>query len=236
VKGAAEPYRMLVEQMSEGALTISAEGVILYCNAAFARMLGLPRERLVGALFATLLAGSNHAFQFDRFLARTAEGGQDLRLRTDGGFDLHVQVSSSRLSIDGEAIYCLAITDLSRQELRVLHEAIVSSSADAIFPIEPDGTIESWNAATEQLFGYSAEQAIGANVRTLLLQERQQHADAELRRVGNGEIARFDESCITSTGAVEMSLILSPIMTPAGSCGAIAVIARDISDRKQAER
>lgn len=68
-------------------------------------------------------------------------------------------------------------------------------------------------------------------------QQRQQHADAELRRVGNGEIARFDESCITSTGgAVELLLILSPIMTPAGSCGAIAVIARDVSDRKQAER
>ena len=54
LKGASDTYRLIVEQMSEGALTVSSEGVILYCNAAFARMIGLPRERLVGTLITAL--------------------------------------------------------------------------------------------------------------------------------------------------------------------------------------
>lgn len=38
LKSATELYRIIVEQMSEGALTLSPEGLILFCNAAFARM------------------------------------------------------------------------------------------------------------------------------------------------------------------------------------------------------
>src|SRR5271167_1597622 len=57
LKGAADPYRLLVEQMSEGALTLSSDGVILYCNDAFARMIGRTRERLIGTLFVSLVSG-----------------------------------------------------------------------------------------------------------------------------------------------------------------------------------
>ena len=55
LKSASDPYRQLIEQMSEGALTLSTEGVILYCNAAFARMIRRPRERLVGGLLSELI-------------------------------------------------------------------------------------------------------------------------------------------------------------------------------------
>ena len=41
-------YRLLVETMREGAVTLSADGVILFCNAYLAQMLGLAAERLVG--------------------------------------------------------------------------------------------------------------------------------------------------------------------------------------------
>ena len=51
LKNASGPYRQLIEQMSEGALTLSTRGVILYCNAAFARMLQRPRERVIGGFF-----------------------------------------------------------------------------------------------------------------------------------------------------------------------------------------
>ena len=40
LKSADSPYRLLVEQMREGAVTLSGDGIILYCNAAFARIVG----------------------------------------------------------------------------------------------------------------------------------------------------------------------------------------------------
>jgi PAS domain-containing protein len=49
LKNASDPYRQLIEQMSEGALTLSTEGVILYCNAAFSK----EREVRIGALKTT---------------------------------------------------------------------------------------------------------------------------------------------------------------------------------------
>jgi PAS domain-containing protein len=50
------PYRLMVEQMAEGALTLEeVTGRILYSNAAFAGMLGHPVERLIGRPFGELV-------------------------------------------------------------------------------------------------------------------------------------------------------------------------------------
>src|SRR5271170_978409 len=62
--------------------------------------------------------------------------------------------------------------------------AIVEQSCDAIFSTGPDGTITSWNRAAEQLYGYSAEEAVGLPITLLAPPERV----AEVRR--NGEILK----------------------------------------------
>src|SRR5690349_9457849 len=48
LKGADQPYRIFVEQMNEGALTLSKDGVVLYGNQSAARLCGLPLEKLIG--------------------------------------------------------------------------------------------------------------------------------------------------------------------------------------------
>ena len=85
LKSAADPYRHLVEQMSEGALTLSSTGVILYCNAAFARMIERPRERLVGSLLSELIVRRIDQAQLTEFLDRTARGGQEIEFRAAVG-------------------------------------------------------------------------------------------------------------------------------------------------------
>jgi PAS domain S-box-containing protein len=50
LRGAETPYRMIVENISEGAATLTPEGVILYANAHFSNMLGIPLERMIGTL------------------------------------------------------------------------------------------------------------------------------------------------------------------------------------------
>ena len=51
--GADYPYRMLIEEMSEGALTLAVDGVILYANRCFAEMLKTPLEQVIGSSIHT---------------------------------------------------------------------------------------------------------------------------------------------------------------------------------------
>ena len=48
LEGAEHPYRVLVESMNEGAISLSKEGTVLYCNSAFARMVGISLDQIMG--------------------------------------------------------------------------------------------------------------------------------------------------------------------------------------------
>src|SRR6188472_4752494 len=48
LRTADQPYRLMVEQMREGALTLAADGTILYCNQRFAELMARPPERIAG--------------------------------------------------------------------------------------------------------------------------------------------------------------------------------------------
>ena len=225
LKKAADPYRQLIEQMSEGALTLSTKGVILYCNAAFARMLQQPRERVIGGFIAEHFAERTAHSRASDLLARTAHGGYDIQLRTASGEVVHTLVSSTLLTVDGEALHCLVVTDLTRQELRLVHEAIVGSSPDAIFSVGRDGAIASWNAAAERLLGYTPRQAIGHDVAMLLPVEKREQLREVLECLAHGEVVRFDASCFRKDGSqIEMSVGMSAISTVQGA-NAIAIIA-----------
>src|SRR3954470_11865136 len=50
LRSADQPYRLMVEQMREGALTLAADGTILYCNRRFAELVDCPPERIAGHL------------------------------------------------------------------------------------------------------------------------------------------------------------------------------------------
>src|SRR5438046_10499377 len=56
LKGADRPYRIIVEEMSEAAVTLSLDGTILYCNGRFADVVKYTLARVIGSLFACLLA------------------------------------------------------------------------------------------------------------------------------------------------------------------------------------
>jgi len=230
LKSAAEPYRLIVEQMSEGALTVSSDGVILYCNAAVARMLDVRRETLVSTLLGDLFVDSDEE-TLATLLSKTG-GVQEIRFRTTGDAFVHAHVSSAPLNVDGMTLHCLVVTDLSRQELRILHHAIVSSSGDAIYALRPDGAIESWNAAAEGLYGYAAGEAIGRNVRMLMPAQGQSDAQALL----SGECFKLETTHVTKAGVLtEVSLSVAPFKASEGTVSGVAVIARDITERRRNE-
>lgn len=48
LESADRPYRVLIEQIQEGTVTLGTDGTVLYCNSRLAGMLGMPQERVIG--------------------------------------------------------------------------------------------------------------------------------------------------------------------------------------------
>ena len=122
-------------------------------------------------------------------------------------------------------------------EIRRRLAAIVSSSDDAIVSKDLNGTVLSWNDAAERMFGYTAEQMIGRSIRVLIPADRQSEEDAVLESIRAGRRVDHFETVRQSRDGhmIPISLTVSPILDADGKVVGASKIARDISDRKQAE-
>jgi two-component system, chemotaxis family, sensor kinase Cph1 len=116
-------------------------------------------------------------------------------------------------------------------------EAIIQSSNDAIITKTLAGIITSWNSAAEQIFGYSANEAIGRPMRFFIPPNRQKEEDDILLRVGRGErVEHFETVRLHKDGnSIDVSVTISPIMDAQGRVVGASKIARDISERKRFE-
>jgi two-component system CheB/CheR fusion protein len=140
--------------------------------------------------------------------------------------------------VTGAVNVLVDITERRRSELALAQlAAIVESSDDAIISKNLQGVIQSWNAAAERLFGYTAEQAIGRHVSFLFPPDRLDEEDHILARLHAGErVYHFDTVRVRSDGRpIHVSLTISPIRDETGRIIGASKIARDISDHKQAE-
>ena len=61
LEGAEHAYRVLIESMNEGALTLTADKMILYANQCFARMVKCPLEQVMGSSFRRFLSAADRA-------------------------------------------------------------------------------------------------------------------------------------------------------------------------------
>ena len=116
--------------------------------------------------------------------------------------------------------------------------AIVEFSDDAIISKDLNGIITSWNAGAERIFGYKPEEIIGHSVLKLIPLERQDEEPHILARLRRGErIDHFETVRQRKDGTqVDISLTVSPMKDDTGKVIGASKIARDITDRKRAQR
>jgi PAS domain S-box-containing protein len=124
----------------------------------------------------------------------------------------------------------------SEERLRWL-ASIVESSDDAIISKTLDAIITSWNKGAERMFGYTAEEAVGKSVTILIPSDRQSEERAILERIGRGErIEHYETIRRRKDGSlIAVSLTVSPIKNVEGRIVGASKIARDLTERKQAE-
>jgi PAS domain S-box-containing protein len=137
-----------------------------------------------------------------------------------------------------------AIERLRNEEVRKRWEsaacqlvAIVESSNDAIVSKDLDGIIATWNAGAERLFGYKAEEAVGRPMTILIPQERLAEEPEILWRINRGErVEPYETVRRRKDGSLaSVSVTVSPVRDGEGNIAGASNIARDITERKEAE-
>jgi diguanylate cyclase (GGDEF)-like protein/PAS domain S-box-containing protein len=130
------------------------------------------------------------------------------------------------------------VTDeTAARSARDLLSYVVQSTGDAIITKAPDGTITSWNRGAEQLYGYSAEEALGRPSGFTETGERTGEWQKLLETVFSGKsIEGFETERVRKDGSViAVSLTVSPVIDADGRIVSAAIIARDTTERVRYE-
>jgi PAS domain S-box-containing protein len=132
---------------------------------------------------------------------------------------------------------------VERERVKQLNTAqllasIVETSNDAMIRKRLDGTIESWNAAAERLFGFTAEEAVGRHISIVIPPERLAEEEQIIASLRAGKrIEHYETERVRSDGQIIIvSLTISPIKDEAGSVIGASKIVRDVTERKRVER
>jgi PAS domain S-box-containing protein len=245
VRESARYARSLVEANVSPLVLITPDGKIGDVNRATEDATGLLRDQLIGTDFAEYFTNPEAAREgYQRVLQEGEVRDYPLVLKHVSGSVMYVEYNASVYrGVTGElqGVFAAArdVTERRRaqaQEARLA--AIVTSSQDAIFSEDLNCAVGSWNEAAERLYGYSAEEMIGANAAILAPPDRIGEPQALLDRVcGGGEVTDFETVRRRKDGTLfDISLTLSPLRDDSGEITSIAAVGRDISERKRAER
>ena len=153
--------------------------------------------------------------------------------RISHGLDLHGAKLGDGVVLVWSPVFARAQADAISAELA----AIVDSSDDAVISMTLDGQVVSWNRGSEQIYGYTAEDAVGAHISFLQPPGREAEIPAMFERVGRGERVNHFETVRRTKDAslVDVSITYSPILNSSGRLIGASSIARDVTDRKHAD-
>ena len=249
--GAEHPYRVMVEAMNQGAVTLTGDGTIFYANRGFAAILDMPLEEVIGSTMSRfVLADDLPCYETLRQHARDGSSNGEVRLNARGGSVVPAYLSISSFESSAPGSVCAVITDLTEhkrnQELiaaqalertkRAEAEAarqritsILESITDSFFALDRDWRIIDFNQRAASFRGSLRDETIGQVFWDIFPQAR------------NPEVAHYYDRAMTDRLPVHFEL-RSAILhgrwfevhvypTEEG----IAVYFREITERKQAE-
>lgn len=185
LEGGDYAYRILVENLREGALNLSEDGLIVYTNTYFHELLHLPYEKVIGtSIFDLIHSSSKEAFNrlFVKGLAGLSKG--EITLCTGNKIiPVYVSLSSLYPTLPTVGMIVTDLTAKKKQE-KILeeknaqlekmnkefqlgeeryHKMVKEVKDYAILFLSTEGIIMNWNEGAQKIKGYSAEEIIGNN-------------------------------------------------------------------------
>lgn len=234
----------LIETAPVAIRWLAQDGTIVWANAAELELLGYPREEYIGRNMADFHVDHGAT---DDVLGRLVRGenlrNQEAWLKCRDGSTKPVLIDAGVFQDQGQFRHIQCFTrDISAErraeQTSSLLAAIVTSSDDIIVSKNLDGIITSWNDSAERILGYRSEEVIGRHISLIIPPERQDEEPAILGRICRGErVEHFETIRRCKDGRLlELSLTISPVKDRHGRIIGASKVARDITERKRAER
>jgi PAS domain S-box-containing protein len=236
-----------VEQAADAILIVDVAGTIQYINPAFTALTGYTRAEAVGQNPRILKSGQTPAEEYAELWNTITSGrvwhGEVTNRRKDGSLYREEMQITPVAGPDGQIVSYIAVKrDVTRiraeRDAQAFLATIVQSSADALVAHSPGGVILTWNRGAENIFGYTADQAIGQPMAMLLPPDRLPALAACTADARAGiAISPHQGAGLHRDGRrIPLWVSGSPVKNAAGELLAISMILRDITDMKEAER
>ena len=227
---------------------VDQSGTIVLVNGQAEKLFGYRREEMLDKPIEILVPEryrrQHQSYRGGYFahpqVREMGDGLELFGLRKDGS-EFPVEIRLSPVETDQGRLVSNAIRDVTQrkrlEQSQALLGSIVESSQDAIIGKTLQGIITSWNKGAERLFGYRAEEIIGQSVSRLIPEERLEEEMQILARLGRGErIDHYETVRRRKDGRlIHVSLTVSPIRDGSGRLIGVSKIARDITERREAE-
>jgi PAS domain S-box-containing protein len=221
------------------------DGRFIEVNLQFLRMFGFDRGEVIGRTSVELDLWTDQ--QQRRVLAeRLRERGSirdaEVEVRTKAGAIRHALMSIEYLDLREQPTIITTLVDITdvvgARNAQARLAAIVQSSDDAVFSKTLTGEITSWNPGAQNLYGYTAAEAIGKAVDLIVPEDRRPELERVMGRLRQGQkIPPFETVRVRKDGRkIVVSVTISPLKDGAGRLIGGSTIARDITERKRSEQ
>jgi PAS domain S-box-containing protein len=238
-------FRAIVDQSTAGISIVDLDGRFRFANRRHCEITGYSVEEIRQRTLIDVTHPDDRPRNLEvlaeMMSAGTAYTIEKRFIRKDGRI-IWVQVSSVAVrDADGVPQYAIGlvldIDERKQAEIANAHlAAVVASSADAIESLELDGTVLTWNQAAEELYGYTAREAIGRPLDLIVPEDRHGEIDRTIAAVRAGENMWFETKRRRKDGSlVEVAVDAAPIRTADGTVIGISKVTHDISERRRAE-
>ncbi|HEX3738088.1 MAG TPA: PAS domain S-box protein [Terriglobales bacterium] len=242
-----EYTKAILNAVIDPLVVLDAELHVQTANRAFYTLFGLSRDQTQGIPIRKLGNKEWETSESWKAIQTTLSSQTEFQaIEIDGEFPVIGKrtfvLDARRLARDADALVVMTFQDITErkqaQRTTSLLAAIVDYSDDAIVSNKLDGTLSSWNKGAERLFGYMAEEAIGQHITLIVPWELRSEEEDILRRLARGErVDHFETARKRKDGTnLDVSLTISPIRDGTGRVIGASNVARDITDRKRAER
>ncbi len=176
IQGAEHAYRILVESINEGAVTLIGDGTILYCNCRFAEMLKTPQEAIIGSTIHQYIS-PEHKTIFSALLQQGIEGScrSEINLLGKEGSRIPVMASLNSFDAGSGPGVCLVTADLTerkRTEELTRQEALQADTFSEISKSLVEASLD--HQAIMDIVTHSATQLVGDACLICLLSEDRQ--------------------------------------------------------------
>jgi len=247
-------FRAAIESAPTAIIMVNAEGEIALVNTQTEMLFGYERNELLGLTVEILLPERFRALHplqrrsfFDHPESRLMSGGRDLYGLHKDGSEFPVEIGLNPLKTDEGPFVLAAIVDItarkraeaasreSEERLRLLVEGVQDY---AIFMLDTEGRVVSWNVGAKRISGYEANEIIGQHLSRFYTEEDVEARKPDSELAAATDYGRFEEEGLRvrkDGSRYWASVILTALRDSTGRLRGFAKVTRDITERKQTE-